>query len=204
MQFYSRQSTDMRASPLIGANVTNMANETVGEINELILDKDGKVAAVVVGVGGFLGIGEREVALGYKSLNIKYDPNAMTNAGATTIQVNATKDSQLPASCESLGQQLLTQEIDTSPAAIAPRNTIGAVSSSEATYLEHFPRSIGLSLRLRKAPTTTKGRSVVGCTRHSNVSGAAWSLGWKSPTHGLILGQPLPRWQLPGPRSPAT
>jgi hypothetical protein len=99
MQFYSRQSTDMRASPLIGANVTNMANETVGEINELILDKDGKVAAVVVGVGGFLGIGEREVALGYKSLNIKYDPNAMTNAGATTIQVNATKDSQLPASC---------------------------------------------------------------------------------------------------------
>ena len=93
MQFYSRQATDMRASVLIGANVTNTANETVGEINELILDKDGKVAAVVVGVGGFLGIGEREVALDYKSLNIKYDPSAMTNAGATTIQVNATKDS---------------------------------------------------------------------------------------------------------------
>jgi len=93
MQFYSRQTSDMRASKLIGANITNMANETVGEINELILDKDGKVAAVVVGVGGFLGIGEREVALDYKSLNIKYDPNAMTDAGATTIQVNATKDS---------------------------------------------------------------------------------------------------------------
>jgi hypothetical protein len=93
MQFYSRQATDMRASVLIGANVTNMANETVGEIDELVLSKDGKVAAVVVGVGGFLGIGEREVALDYKSLNIKYDPNAMTNAGAVTIQVNATKDS---------------------------------------------------------------------------------------------------------------
>ena len=93
MQFYSRQATDMRASNLMGANVTNMANETVGEINDLVLDKDGKVVAVVVGVGGFLGIGERQVALDYKSLNIKYDPNAMTNAGATTIQVNATKDS---------------------------------------------------------------------------------------------------------------
>jgi hypothetical protein len=45
-----------------------------------------------VGVGGFLGIGEREVALDYKSLNIKYDPNALTDAGATTIVVNATKD----------------------------------------------------------------------------------------------------------------
>jgi sporulation protein YlmC with PRC-barrel domain len=93
INFYSRQATDMRATNLIGANVTNMANETVGEINDLVLDKDGKVAAVVVGVGGFLGIGEREVALDYKSLNIKYDPNAMTNRGATTIQVNATKDS---------------------------------------------------------------------------------------------------------------
>jgi sporulation protein YlmC with PRC-barrel domain len=93
MKFYSRQATDMRATTLIGANITNMANENVGEINDLVLDKDGKVAAVVVGVGGFLGIGEREVALDYKSLNIKYDPNAMTRAGATTIQVNATKDS---------------------------------------------------------------------------------------------------------------
>ena len=93
INFYARQATDMRATNLIGANVTNMANETVGEINDLVLDKDGKVAAVVVGVGGFLGIGEREVALDYKSLNIKYDPNAVTNRGATTIQVNATKDS---------------------------------------------------------------------------------------------------------------
>jgi hypothetical protein len=51
-----------------------------------VLDKDSKVVAVIVGVGGFLGIGEREVALDYSSLNVKYDPSAMTNAGATTIQ----------------------------------------------------------------------------------------------------------------------
>jgi sporulation protein YlmC with PRC-barrel domain len=93
MKVYSRQATDMRASFLVGANITNMANETVGEINDLVLDKDGKIVAVIVGIGGFLGIGEREVALDYSSVNIRYDPNAMTNAGATTIQVNATKDS---------------------------------------------------------------------------------------------------------------
>jgi len=83
----------MRASKLIGSKVRNNANENIGDINELILDKDGKVAAVVLGVGGFLGMGEREVALDFKALNIKYDPNAMTEAGATTITVNATKDS---------------------------------------------------------------------------------------------------------------
>jgi sporulation protein YlmC with PRC-barrel domain len=93
LKFYTHQPAEMRASKLIGTNVRNNANESVGEINELIIDKDGKVAAVVVGVGGFLGIGEREVALDFKSLNVKYDSNALTDAGATTITVNATKDS---------------------------------------------------------------------------------------------------------------
>jgi sporulation protein YlmC with PRC-barrel domain len=93
MKFYSSQPGQMRASKLIGINIKNNANETVGEINELILDKDGKIAAVVVGVGGFLGMGQHEVAMDYKSLNIKYDPNAMTDAGATTVIVDATKDS---------------------------------------------------------------------------------------------------------------
>jgi sporulation protein YlmC with PRC-barrel domain len=93
MRFYSSQPGQMLASTMIGLDVKNNANETIGEINELILDKDGKVVAVVVGVGGFLGMGEREVALDYKSLNIKYDPNALTDAGATTVTVDATKDS---------------------------------------------------------------------------------------------------------------
>ena len=93
MKFYTHQPNEMRASKLIGTKVRNNANENIGDINELIVDKDGKIAAVVIGVGGFLGIGEREVALDFKSLNIKYDPNAMTDAGATTITVNATKDS---------------------------------------------------------------------------------------------------------------
>jgi hypothetical protein len=93
MKFYSNQPGQMLASDLIGLNIKNNANESIGEINELILDKDGKVVAVVVGVGGFLGMGEREVALDFKSLQIKYDPNAMTNAGATTATVDATKES---------------------------------------------------------------------------------------------------------------
>jgi sporulation protein YlmC with PRC-barrel domain len=93
LKFYTHQPSEMRASKLIGTKVRNNANENIGDINELVIDKDGKVAAVVIGVGGFLGIGEREVALDFKSLNIKYDPNAMTESGATIITVNATKDS---------------------------------------------------------------------------------------------------------------
>ena len=43
-----------RASKLMGLDVYNEANEKLGDVNELILDKDGKVSAVVIGVGGFL------------------------------------------------------------------------------------------------------------------------------------------------------
>ncbi len=92
MAFYSSRPGQMRASTLIGLNVKNTANETIGEINELILDKEGKVAAVVIGVGGFLGMGQREVAVEYRSLDIKYDAGAMTETGATTVTLDATKD----------------------------------------------------------------------------------------------------------------
>jgi sporulation protein YlmC with PRC-barrel domain len=86
-QFYSHQADEMRASKLIGSKVTNAANESVGEINDIVLGKDGKVAAVIIGVGGFLGIGERDVAISYSGLKFARDSN-----NRDVITVNATKD----------------------------------------------------------------------------------------------------------------
>ena len=86
--WYTHQSGEIRASKLIGTSVKNTANEDIGDINEVLLSKDGKVAAVVVGIGGFLGIGEREVAISFDSLRIATDSNR--NA---VITVNATKES---------------------------------------------------------------------------------------------------------------
>jgi sporulation protein YlmC with PRC-barrel domain len=85
--WYMHQGSEMRASKLIGTNVKNDAGESIGEINEVVLDKAGKVAAVVIGVGGFLGIGEREVAVNFSSLRMAHD-----NSGSTVVSVNATKD----------------------------------------------------------------------------------------------------------------
>jgi PRC-barrel domain len=65
----------------------NTANETVGDINEIVLGKDAKVAAVIVGVGGFLGMGEREVAMSFDSLRMSRDSN-----NNLILTVNATKD----------------------------------------------------------------------------------------------------------------
>jgi sporulation protein YlmC with PRC-barrel domain len=85
----SGQSTP--ASKLIGRNVQNAQNETIGEIKSIYLGKDGKVDSVMVGVGGFLGMGEREVKLAWKDLNI-------TNNGEK-VTVDMTKD-QLKAQPE--------------------------------------------------------------------------------------------------------
>lgn len=86
--WYTRQATDTRASKLIGTTVKNDAGETVGDINEILLRRDGKISAVVIGVGGFLGLGEREVAVNYSALRVSHDASANL-----TVSINATKDS---------------------------------------------------------------------------------------------------------------
>lgn len=58
------------ANKLIGTNVTNAQNETIGSIKSVYIAPDGKVDSVMVGVGGFLGVGEREVRLAWKDLHI--------------------------------------------------------------------------------------------------------------------------------------
>ncbi len=88
LRYLSTYSNEMRASKLIGTNIRNQAGETVGNINEILLDKNGKVAAVVVGVGGFLGIGEREVAVAFDSLQTSRDKD-----GKDVLTMNVTKDS---------------------------------------------------------------------------------------------------------------
>lgn len=70
-QGYQFVDTDGLASRLIGFPVYTSAAadaERLGEINDLIINKSGNVAAVIVGVGGFLGVGEKNVAVDYTQL----------------------------------------------------------------------------------------------------------------------------------------
>ncbi len=80
-------SEHFSASNLIGAAVLNNANESIGDINDMLLSKTGNVASVVVGVGGFLGIGEKLVALPFDELSFMRD-----NQGAVVIVSKVTKE----------------------------------------------------------------------------------------------------------------
>jgi sporulation protein YlmC with PRC-barrel domain len=79
---------EWRASKLVGVNVYNDANEKIGDINDVILDKAGKVENVVLGVGGFLGMGEHYVAVAYDKLKWSNEPPRSTTASTTTSTTN--------------------------------------------------------------------------------------------------------------------
>jgi sporulation protein YlmC with PRC-barrel domain len=79
---------EWRASKLVGVNVYNDANEKIGDINDVILDKSGKVENVVLGVGGFLGMGEHYVAVAYDKLKWSNEAPRSTTASTTTSTTN--------------------------------------------------------------------------------------------------------------------
>ena len=75
---------DWRASKLVGLNVYNDNNENVGSINHLLTDKNGSIKAVVIGVGGFLGVGEHLVAVAFDKVKFVDQPVASTTASSTS------------------------------------------------------------------------------------------------------------------------
>ena len=85
-----------RASKLIGLNVYNDSNEKLGDINELILDKNGNVNAVVVGVGGFPGMGEHDIAVSMDKLKFVEEPVRTTSTRDTNTSVRDTTTGAAP------------------------------------------------------------------------------------------------------------
>ena len=79
-----------RSSKLIGLNVYNDKNEKLGDINEILLDKSGKIEGVVIGVGGFLGMGEHDIKVDMAKLKFVDEPvrTSATTSTTTTGEAN--------------------------------------------------------------------------------------------------------------------
>jgi sporulation protein YlmC with PRC-barrel domain len=69
---------DWRASKVVGLKVYNDNNESLGSINDLLMDKSGNIKAAVIGVGGFLGVGEHLVAVPLDKIKFVNEPVAYT------------------------------------------------------------------------------------------------------------------------------
>ena len=70
------QTDQIRASKMIGGMVYDVQNRKIGKVQDLVLNRDGKIAAVVVDVGTFLGMGGKSVAV--QLSDVKTDNNRLT------------------------------------------------------------------------------------------------------------------------------
>jgi sporulation protein YlmC with PRC-barrel domain len=104
-----------RASKLAGLNVYNDKNESVGAINDLLTDKSGNIKAVVIGVGGFLGVGEHLVAVPFDKVKFVTEPVAYS--GAAGAPGAARTSSTMPPSSTTT-----TGAATTAPAAASKPN----------------------------------------------------------------------------------
>ena len=116
----------MSASDYIGKTVYDQAGNNIGEVNDLIVSGDGNVEAVILGVGGFLGIGEKDVAVNTQAVQMVQDGDTQR------LVVQATKETLEAA-----------PSYDRSNRRYATDTTTGAGSTTETTGSTTAPATGG-------------------------------------------------------------
>lgn len=107
----SQTSNQLLSSKFIGTDVIGANDEKIGDVSDVLFDQAGKVHAYIVGVGGFLGIGAKDVALAPASFQlVKGESNS-----ADKLRLSMTKDQ-------------LQQAAAFEPYSEAPRTTTGTGS----------------------------------------------------------------------------
>jgi sporulation protein YlmC with PRC-barrel domain len=86
-KFSTVSKDEMFSSKLKGLNVYNQKDESVGEITDLAI-KNHQIDALILSVGGFLGMGEHYVAVSPSSVNVRYD----SKNSKWLASMNTTKD----------------------------------------------------------------------------------------------------------------
>ncbi|MDR6756219.1 hypothetical protein J2Y48_001509 [Mycoplana sp. BE70] len=117
--YLTEQSADqVSANTYIGQSVYNAADESIGSINDLIMEKDGGITAAVIGVGGFLGIGEKWVAVPFGNIAISQAPDS----GEVKLTTTETAESLQAA-----------PEFKTLSQKVAERSTVDTTATGSTT-----------------------------------------------------------------------
>ena len=130
--FMTQEGSDMwRASKLSGVAIYGPDNRKVGNISDVLMDHSGRATAVVIGVGGFLGIGQKDVAVPYDQVHFTDQPMAPASgspAPSVEAQTGTTGGGVAPATAVGLGSPATTP----APGVAAPG---GGISTNSALGL---------------------------------------------------------------------
>jgi len=75
----------MRGSKVIGVGVVGADHVRVGKIEDVLVDGTGRIQAVVIGVGGFLGVGEKYVAVPFDQLAWNFGDVSLTSGASSVV-----------------------------------------------------------------------------------------------------------------------
>lgn len=125
-----------RTSKLVGMSVYNDNNESLGSINDLLADKNGDIKAVVLGVGGFLGVGEHLVAVPFDKIKFVNEP----------IVYTPTAGGQSPGGARPPTSTMTTGAATTAPAAKPnpwyPDHAVYSATKDQMKAMPQFKYSI--------------------------------------------------------------
>jgi sporulation protein YlmC with PRC-barrel domain len=130
----AQQPNEWLGSTLIGMTVVDPDNNTIGEVDDLLVEKDGRVHALIVGVGGFLGIGEKDVALPMSAFSVvpagrdSADAKTAGNANRNDKAANATSSADRLRL--SMTKDQLKQHAEFKPGAVQQTTGSGAGTSN--------------------------------------------------------------------------
>src|SRR5690349_7416925 len=133
-----------RTSKLVGLSVYNDKNESVGSINDMLTDKNGKIVAVVIGVGGFLGVGEHLVAVPFDKVKFSDQPVAYTGASNAPAPGTAAPAGTTPPSTTTTGSTATSSSTTTSSSKSSrwyPDHAVFNASKDELKAMPEFKYS---------------------------------------------------------------
>ena len=102
-------SYKLRASDIIGAEVVNASDEEIGEVDDLVLERDSDTVMAVISVGGFLGIGDKLVTVPYEDLRLSEDGNEVFLS--TTKEILESRDEFRYNDGELIGRDVMSTRI---------------------------------------------------------------------------------------------
>lgn len=123
------------ASKFMGTDVIGTDDAKIGDVSDVLFDKQGKVDALIVGVGGFLGIGQKDIALPISSFQVVAANSGKNTTSSDQLRLSMTKD-QLTQMAE-FKSMSSTAATTTGSGAMgpgsAPRNTMGGSGAATGT-----------------------------------------------------------------------
>lgn len=137
----------IRASEMIGVPVIGMDHVEIGKIEDVLVDGSGQVRAVIIGVGGFLGVGGKYVALPFDQLGWNFSDVPLMDGPSSVVTPKTAPSAEAAAQ---VGP-------DTMPGARTTRDTLGAVQN------QHSGRVTGATGSVEaQRPSSTTATVLVG------------------------------------------